>query len=55
MCYTFHTVHYGKLLKKRPTNAPVVYVFYSQLHVSVEWDDRNNVSVNKWEKKDITY
>jgi hypothetical protein len=22
--YTFYTVHYGKLLKKRPTNTPVV-------------------------------
>jgi hypothetical protein len=25
--YTLHTVHYGKLLKKRPTNAPVLYLF----------------------------
>jgi hypothetical protein len=23
--YTFYTVHYGKLLKKRPTNALVVH------------------------------
>ena len=25
--YTFYTVHYGKLLQKRPTNAPVLYLF----------------------------
>jgi hypothetical protein len=25
--YTFRTVHYGKLWNKRPTNAPVVYLF----------------------------
>ena len=36
--FTFYTVHYGKLLKERPTNALVVYLFsliYSHLHVSV--------------------
>ena len=36
--YTFYIVHYGKFLKKRPTNAPVVYLFsfiYLHLHDSV--------------------
>ena len=36
--YTFCTAHYGKRLKKSPTNAPVVYLFYLiylHLHVSV--------------------
>jgi hypothetical protein len=36
--YTFCMVYYGELLKKRPTNAPVVYLFsliYSRLHVPV--------------------
>ena len=26
--YTFYTVHYGKALKKRKTNTPVVYFFF---------------------------
>jgi hypothetical protein len=29
--YTFYTVHYGKLLQKRPTNAPVLYLFFCHL------------------------
>ena len=36
--YSFYTVHYGKLLKKRPTDAPAECLFpliYSHLHVSV--------------------
>ena len=33
--YTFNTLHFGEFLKKRPTNAPIIYLFSIFLHVAV--------------------
>ena len=47
---TFYTAHYVKLLKKRPINATVVYLFsliYLHLHVSVVIQPSSGLSILK--------